>query len=212
MMLHMKTSGVIKQIKVGPMENFSYLVFDSGTQKGVIIDPGWESDRLLSIAREQHVDLVGILLTHAHFDHVGGAVEMAQSSHAPIYVHAEEAGQVEAEEGICVKATKDGDRIPAGHLELEVIHTPGHTPGSQCFLVPGNLFTGDTLFINACGRCDLAGSDPEKMRQSLKRLAALDENIVVWPGHDYAQRRASTIGDEKKNNPYVRQALTAETF
>lgn len=102
-----------------------------------------------------------------------------------------------------IKKMEGGDKIKVGEVEITLLHTPGHTPGSQCFLIDGNLISGDTLFINACGRCDLPGGNAEQMYQSLKTLSELDEKTILYPGHNYADEPTSTIANEKKYNPYL---------
>ena len=106
-----------------------------------------------------------------------------------------------------IKKIEGGDKLKIGQVEITFLHTPGHTPGSQCFLVEHNLISGDTLFINACGRCDLPGGDAEEMYRSLNRLANLDESTVLYPGHNYADEPTSTIGNEKRFNPYLQVAI-----
>ncbi len=194
----------LKQIEVGPMNNFVYLIGDPVVKEVFVIDPGWEPDEILETAEEDGFTVKGILLTHSHFDHIGALQELVDQTSATVYVHESEV-TVLAEHDVKIKAASDGDKIRLGNFDISVIHTPGHTPGSQCFLVDGKLFTGDTLFINACGRCDLPGSDPEKMYYSLSRLAALDEATIVYPGHNYGDEPISTIGKEKKFNPYLQR-------
>jgi glyoxylase-like metal-dependent hydrolase (beta-lactamase superfamily II) len=195
----------IKQIEIGPMENFSYLIGDRKTHEAFIVDPAWDAGSIINVAKKENFQIVGTLLTHTHFDHINALSDLAKETNNVAYIHTKEAGSVK-EMGINVRKTEDRDKIMLGGIEINVIHTPGHTPGSQCFLVEGNLFSGDTLFINACGRCDLQGSDPKDMYQSLKRLSALPDETVVYPGHNYADEPTSTIGKEKKFNPYFQPA------
>jgi len=110
-----------------------------------------------------------------------------------------------------IKKIEGGDKLKIGQVEIQFLHTPGHTPGSQCFLVGNNLVSGDTLFINACGRCDLPGGDAGEMYRSLNRLASLDESTVLYPGHNYADEPTSTIGNERKFNPYM-QSTNLDDF
>jgi glyoxylase-like metal-dependent hydrolase (beta-lactamase superfamily II) len=191
---------IIKQIPVGPMLNLAYIVGDADSGKCAVIDPGWDSDAILGAASNDGLKIEKILLTHAHFDHVGALMEIAAETKAPVYVHASEAAELAGD--LDARSTEDGTTIEIGSLKVECLHTPGHTPGSQCFLVDGNIFTGDTLFVDGCGRVDLPGSSPKEMLVSLKRLAGLDAAITVWPGHDYGGP-SSTIGTLIETNPYL---------
>jgi len=198
----MKTSLFVKQIQVGPMANFVYLVGDIKNHETFVVDPGWEVEKIIQAAKKDGFKIIGALMTHTHFDHADGLKELLRKTDGTAYIHEKEADFL-TDEKLKLKKTKDGDKIQIGEVEIQVIHTPGHTPGSQCFLVDGNLFSGDTLFIQACGRCDLPASNPEDMFYSLKRLSGLDDSTVVYPGHDYADETQSTIGKEKRNNPYM---------
>lgn len=140
-------------------------------------------------------------MTHTHFDHCNAAEELARKIGAPVYVHESEAGDLP--EGLDVRKTRQGETIKIAGIDIRCIHTPGHTPGSQSFLVGDALFTGDTLFVDGCGRVDLPGSSPKEMVRSLASLAKLPDNIIIYPGHDYGPKPTSTIGDQKKSNPYL---------
>ncbi len=191
---------VIKQIPVGPMLNLSYIVGDRGAGVCAAIDPGWEAGSILGAAVEEGLRIEKVLMTHAHFDHAGAIREILSETHATVYVNCAEAHDLEP--GLSAEYTDDGTVIELGSLRIECLHTPGHTPGSQCFLVDGNVFTGDTLFVDGCGRVDLPGSSPREMLSSLGRLARLDPATVVWPGHDYGGPK-STIGKLLETNPYL---------
>ncbi len=191
---------LIKQIPVGPMLNLAYIVGDTDSGTCAVIDPGWDSKSILGTADGEGLRIDKILLTHAHFDHVGALMEIASETKAPVYVHAAEAAELGGD--LDARPTEDGTEIELGSLRIECLHTPGHTPGSQCFLVDGNIFTGDTLFVDGCGRVDLPGSSPGEMLVSLKRMARLDPAITVWPGHDYGGLK-STIGTLIETNPYL---------
>ncbi|MFH1653418.1 MAG: MBL fold metallo-hydrolase [Pseudomonadota bacterium] len=191
----------IRQIPVGPMMNFSYLVGDPKSGKAVIIDPCWEAEKLIARAMSDALNISFLLATHAHFDHINALEPLCEQLKIPVYVHESEADELP--EGIRVEKTKEGTIIPLGDHEFKCLHTPGHTPGSQCFLIDGNLFTGDTLFVESCGRVDLPGGDESVMRASLKRLSELPSSTIVYPGHDYGSKPSSTIDYEKKNNPFM---------
>ncbi len=158
------------------------------------------------------ISVVGALVTHHHADHVGGAMmgyrieglaELLTRQSVPVHAHKAEAALVAKVTGLQpdeVIAHDSGDRVTVGAVEVELLHTPGHTPGSQCFLVDGMLVAGDTLFLEGCGRTDLPGSDPEAMYESLQRLAGLPDDTVVYPGHRYSVPSTATLAAVKEIN------------
>jgi len=196
------------------MQNFVYLIGDPLTRQCVVVDPAWEIDAIVDEAAADDMEITGALVTHTHQDHVGGhlfghdipgVAELLGKAKAKVYVHKAER---EFLRGMSSDVTKveGGDTIRVGRFPLTFIHTPGHTPGSQCFLVDGRLVSGDTLFIRSCGRTDLPGSDPKEMYTSLtQRLGALPDETVVLPGHNYGGAH-TTIGAEKRQNPMMRFA------
>ena len=192
----------LKQIEVGPMQNFVYLIGDREKKECVMVDPAWEVNRVLESARQEEMKVVGALVTHAHYDHVNGLDDFLKEVKGKIYCNREEAEFLKRWHSE-MNPLSDGDSLALGETKITFLHTPGHTPGSQCFLVQDKLVSGDTLFIQACGRCDLPGGDPEQMYYSLKRLSELDDRIVLYPGHNYADRPTSTLGEEKRENPYL---------
>ncbi|MBP9865926.1 MAG: MBL fold metallo-hydrolase [Candidatus Omnitrophica bacterium] len=192
----------LKQIEAGPMANFIYLVGDRETRECVMIDPAWEVDRILQIAAADDMKVIAGLATHYHYDHVNGIDDLLTELQVPVYIHKADAPYLKDVQSD-VKKVDSGSKLKVGEMEITFIHTPGHTPGSQCFLVNGNLVSGDTLFINACGRCDLPGGNAEELYHSLQLLGKLDEKTVLFPGHNYEDgQTTSTIGDEKRHNPY----------
>ncbi len=199
----------LRQIEVGPMENFVYLIGDREARECVMVDPAWDVDAVLGVAAEDGMKVTGGLITHTHFDHCNGVEALLEKTKSRIYVHKTEAEFLRGAKSE-IRKVEGGDTLKVGNLTIEFLHTPGHTPGSQCFLVHGNLVSGDTLFINACGRCDLPGGDIRQMYDSLSRLARLDEGTILLPGHNYAEIPASTIGREKKQNPYYQCHSLAE--
>jgi hydroxyacylglutathione hydrolase len=193
----------LKQLELGPMANYVYFVGDPKTREVAIVDPAWEVDRILAFAQESDLTITTILITHSHFDHINGVEDLLDHTKAKVVINKAEAEFMRAVWPDLVKV-ESGDSSRVGDVEITFIHTPGHTPGSQCFLVRNHLISGDTLFIGACGRCDLPGSNPEDMYYSLtQKLAKLDDHTIVFPGHNYAARPYSTIGDEKRFNPYL---------
>ena len=193
---------IFEQIEVGNMQNFSYMVGDEETKEGAIVDAGWEPEKLVEVAKSKDIKIKFILLTHTHYDHVNSLGKLFELTNAKIIVHEGDAKDVE-NLGLPYETVKDGDEINIGKLKVKIIHTPGHSPGSVCYLVENKLITGDTLFIGAVGRVDLLGGDIEQMYESLQKLKKLDEGIEVCPGHDYGSRKISTISYEKENNPYM---------
>ncbi len=200
----------LKQMEIGPMQNFVYLVGDRNTHEALVVDPAWDVDSILETADREGFKVKGALVTHTHFDHVNGLEDLLKKTDGTVYIHKNEAEFLKGmKENI--KKIEGGEKLKIGQVEITFLHTPGHTPGSQCFLVERNLISGDTLFINACGRCDLPGGSAEEMYRSLNQLASLDETTVLYPGHNYADEPTSTIGNEKRFNPYL-QTVNLDNF
>jgi len=191
------------RLDVGPMQNFSYLVGSDKTCEVFIVDPGWEPNRLLKEAETRGLTVRGILLTHHHYDHTDGVPVILKKISVPVYIHEADASLLtfKSEQ---IQSVAEGQTLSIGGLEVKCLHTPGHSAGGLCFLIEGHLFTGDTLFIDACGRTDLIGGNARQMAQSLKRISGLDETIRVCPGHDYGSTPDATIGEQKKTNFYLR--------
>ena len=208
----------LKQMELGPMQNFIYLVGDPATRQCVVVDPAWEIDTIVETAAADDMTMVGALITHTHQDHVGGHLfgmnipgveELLEKVKTKVYVHKAEREFLKGFGSDLVKVDNN-DTLQVGRLGLTFLHTPGHTPGSQCFLVDGRLISGDTLFIGSCGRTDLPGSDPSEMYYSLtQRLSKLPDETVLFPGHNYGGP-SSTLGDEKRGNPFMRFASLGE--
>lgn len=205
------------QAQLGPMANFVYIIADPVTRKAAVIDPAWDIDRIVKYAESKGYTIEQILITHYHQDHLGGnfmgqniegAAELLSQVKAKVYVNKHEAEGVKKVSGLSdsdLVQVEAGDVFKVGNLDVKFIHTPGHTPGSQCFLVEGNLISGDTLFVNSCGRVDLPGSDPKAMYYSLNHtLKNLDDSTVVYPGHAYSEDSSTTIANQKRHNMYMR--------
>src|SRR5688500_400330 len=187
------------------MVNFVYLVGDRQTGEAVVIDPAYDVDGLLDVLAADDMRLTGALATHYHPDHIGGSMagfdiagieDLLAKAPVPIHVQADEVPWItrvtQVSESDLVPHVS-GDTVLAGEIPIELIHTPGHTPGSQCFFVDGRLVSGDTLFLEGCGRTDFPGSDPAAMYRSLTRLASLPADTVVYPGHRYSVPSSATM-------------------
>jgi glyoxylase-like metal-dependent hydrolase (beta-lactamase superfamily II) len=193
----------LKQLELGPMQNFIYLLGDPATRQAAVVDPGWEVPQILKALEEDGYQLARVFVTHAHFDHVMGLGALLNARDVPVHVHRDEAGAL-AVNASSLKPVGSGDVIQVGEVPVTLIHTPGHTPGSQCLLVDDRLLSGDTLFIRGCGRCDLPGGNPEALFQSLTgTLKQLDDRTILYPGHHYAPVPTSTLGEEKRDNPFL---------
>lgn len=199
------------------MVNFCYLIGDAERRQCVVVDPAWDVQGLVDIASADDMTLVGALATHYHPDHVGGdlfglSVEglsrLQEIQPLPVHCHRAEAKGIRfmthlADSDLVLH--DGGDALQVGDVEIRLLHTPGHTPGSQCFLVDGRLVSGDTLFIGGCGRVDLPGGDSEEMfRTMTQRLATLPGSTVLYPGHHYGARPTSTLDDERSENYCLR--------
>ncbi|MBI4226895.1 MAG: MBL fold metallo-hydrolase, partial [Candidatus Omnitrophica bacterium] len=187
---------------LGPLRNFVYILGDPTTRQALVIDPGWDSQAILDRLAEHDLTLAGLLVTHTHFDHINAVGELLKAADVPVYVHKAERDPLPARSS-SITRVGGGDEVPLGAHVVRILHTPGHTPGSSCFLVNDRLLSGDTLFVKACGRSDLPGGDPEQLYHSLDQIATLDEQITVYPGHDYGDAPQSTVGDEKRQNPFL---------
>ena len=188
----------IVQIPIGPMMNFAYLIGDAESGFCAAVDPAWDAHAIKRMASKSGWKIQKIMLTHAHFDHANAAAELSAITGSKVFVNRFE--PVDDLNGVAMEHTEEGTVIEIGKLGIQCIHTPGHTQGSQCFLVGDSVITGDTLFVDACGRVDLPGGSSSDMVESLKRLAALPVATKVYPGHDYGRSKVSSIGEERRNN------------
>jgi len=201
----------------GQMANFVYLIGDRQTRECLVVDPAWSVAELIEIAGADGMKVTGALATHYHPDHIGGDLfgiaieglrELMTVHPVPVHAHRDEVLGIRAMTGLSagdLELHGGGDAVLAGEIPVTLVHTPGHTPGSQCFLVGDRLVSGDTLFVGGCGRVDLPGSDPDEMYLTLtQRLAKLPAGTVLYPGHDYGPARTSTLGEERASNQYMR--------
>ncbi len=207
---------IIEQIEIGPMQNFAYIVGCRSTREVAVVDPAWDIGALVDLINERDYKLTAALATHYHPDHIGGSFsghgieglsELQEINPVKVYTHKSETAGVKKVSGLSdsdVEPVDSGDTLRIGTIELEFLHTPGHTPGSQCFKVKNALVSGDTLFINGCGRVDLPGSNTEDMFQSLQKLIGLPDDTILLPGHNYGPVPNATLADTKQQNAYLR--------
>lgn len=205
------------------MVNFSYLIGDRDSREAVIVDPAYAPSELLDLLAGDDMRLAGVLVTHHHPDHVGGDLmghalsglaDLLGKQPVPVHVNREEAEWVRRTTGVSatdLTAHDHDDEIRVGELPIRLLHTPGHTPGSQCFLVDGKLVAGDTLFLQGCGRTDFPGGDPEALYHSLRRLAELTGDPIVHPGHLYSEEPKAPLSEVRRTNVVFR-ASTLEQF
>ena len=206
------------------MVNFVYAIGDHETGEAVLIDPAYAPGELVGMVEADGLKVNGVLATHYHFDHVGGEMsghavagiaELLGIIDVPIHVQSEEVPWVERCTGVNashMSTHASADKLMVGAIEIELIHTPGHTPGSQSFLVDGKLVSGDTLFLEGCGRTDLPGSDPEEMYRTLQqRLLRISDDTVIYPGHLYSPDSSAPMAEVRKYN-YAMAPTTAEQW
>ncbi len=198
-----KSQVILEQFELGPLQNFLYFLGDPDSQEIAIIDPAWDVDFLLRQAKKKSLKITKVFLTHGHPDHVNGLQSLLSVHDIPVYISAHEAGFFKPKVSNLIEV-KPNEKLTIGSLPIETIHTPGHSPGCQCFLVEGTLIAGDTIFIDGCGRCDLPGSDPKQMYNSLyHKIMKLPETTIIYPGHNYGPVAFDTLENQKKTNPYL---------
>ncbi|HZC92697.1 MAG TPA: MBL fold metallo-hydrolase [Mycobacterium sp.] len=204
------------------MRNFAYLIGDRQTGDAVVVDPAYAAGDLLDALEADGMHLSGVLVTHHHPDHVGGSMmgfelkglaELLERISVPVHVNSQEALFVSRITGIAMgdlTPHEHGDKVSVGDIDIELLHTPGHTPGSQCFLLDGRLVAGDTLFLEGCGRTDFPGGDSDEMFRSLQKLAQLPGDPTVFPGHWYSLEPSATLSEVKRSNYVYRVGNLAQ--
>lgn len=205
------------------MVNFVYIIGDRDSGKCLLVDPAYAVDEIVGIATADGMAVDGVLATHYHPDHVGGSMmgmriegisRLLERCSVPIHVNASELPWVERTTGVSsthLVGHAPGDTVSVGAVDVTLVHTPGHTPGSQCFLVDGKLVSGDTLFLDGCGRTDLPGSDPEMMYHSLSMLTKLPDDTVVYPGHRYSEPACEPLERVRSHN-FVLKPMNKEQW
>jgi hydroxyacylglutathione hydrolase len=205
------------------MVNFVYAIGDRETGECMLVDPAYAVDELIEVVGADGMTVTGALATHFHPDHVGGTMmghtiegvaRLLAINGVKVHVQAPEAEFVKKVTGLSdsdLTTHSPGDIVHVGAIPIELVHTPGHTPGSQCFLVDCKLVSGDTLFLDGCGRTDFPGSDPGQMYDSLQRLATLPADTIVYPGHQYSPDASAALGSVTTNN-YVYKPKSKEQW
>lgn len=200
----------VKQFEIGPMQNFCYLIADAASKEALVVDPAWAPQKIKEMAESNGYRIKGLVVTHAHFDHTNAIEEILKDLDVPVYAnraeipYAKSGLSIVGSLGKTVRPMDGGEKVKLGESEIQFLHTPGHTPGSQCVLAENQLITGDTLFIGGCGRSDLPGGDPVLLYQSLRKISSLPEDLEVCPGHDYGQTRRRKLKEELAENPYLK--------
>lgn len=195
----------VRQLKLGPMDNFVYLVGPADSNEVLVVDPAWDVEAIEQVVKEDGKRLVGAFVSHCHFDHINGLPDLLTRHDVPVYAQREEVRfSAELRElGDALRPVGPGDAVKVGQASFQALHTPGHTPGSHCLLAGDALVSGDTVFINGCGRCDMNGGNPEEMYRSLSQvLLKVPDTAKLWPGHDYADVPVTSMEQVRKNNPY----------
>jgi glyoxylase-like metal-dependent hydrolase (beta-lactamase superfamily II) len=205
------------------MRNFAYLIGDRETKECVVVDPAYAAGDLVDALEADGMTLSGVLVTHHHPDHIGGSMmgfelkglaELLERVSVPVHVNTHEAEWVSRITGIPrtdLTAHEHGDKVAVGAVDIELLHTPGHTPGSQCFLLDGRLVAGDTLFLDGCGRTDFPGGNVDEMFRSLQQLSKLSGDPTVFPGHWYSAEPSAPLENVKQTN-YVYRASNLDQW
>tara|TARA_Y100000590_G_scaffold461209_1_gene622243 strand:+ start:445 stop:1092 length:648 start_codon:yes stop_codon:yes gene_type:complete len=193
----------VHQYPVGPMENFIYLLECPDTHQIAVVDPAWDFSLIQSEINRLNGQLSMVLITHCHFDHINALEQVLEHYDIPVYVSIQSQTSLINELPQTIRVG-DGDRIQLGNESMSVITTPGHSICGQCFYLDQSfVITGDTLFINGCGRADLSDSDPDALYDSLQRIQALPDSVTIYCGHHYGEKEVDSLGNQKQSNPYL---------
>jgi hydroxyacylglutathione hydrolase len=192
---------IVRQIEVGFMDNFSYLVGCETSRQAMVIDPAGDVQEIVALAKSLGLTIVLIVNTHGHGDHTAGNAALKALTGAQIVIHELDADGYPSADRLLSEETS----LQLGEISFDVLHTPGHTPGGICLYAEGHLFTGDTLFVGDSGRTDLKGGHRPTLGASIRKLMRLPEETIVWPGHDYGPSPSSTLGWEKRHNVNARE-------
>lgn len=195
---------MLHQFELGSWDNFIYFIGGASSGEVFVVDPGWHADKITEEAEKLNVKITGILCTHSHPDHVNEVETLLQTHDVPVYMLDKE---IDFTTWRCenLKRVSAGDIVNAGGVEVKMVHTPGHTPGSVCFHAQDQLITGDTLFVNGCGRCDFVGGDPEIMHATLWDLVnKMSGNTLFYPGHNYGPSKTATMDSQLLANPFLK--------
>jgi len=192
----------IDALELGPMENFVYLIRDHASGRAAIVDPAWDVQQVIDLAKQQDVTITDVLLTHSHHDHINGINDVLNQYDAQLHLLKDEA-EFWGQSLNTPSLHHGGDVIKLGETDIKILHTPGHTPGSACFHLGDDLITGDTMFVYGCGRCDLSGGDPEVMHDTLRKLGHLPNSTLIHPGHNYADKTTCTMHEQVEGNPFM---------
>ena len=193
----------LKQIEIGPMKNYIYFIGDEKTKETVLVDPAWDVNKILKVSQEEDLNIKGIFITHAHRDHTNGIKGILKKLDIPVYISKYEAEFYDLITENIQKVDVNFE-TNIGDINIRFLHTPGHTPGSQCFLAENKLIAGDTLFLDGCGRCDLPGGNAEEMYKTIyNKLWRLPDDTIIYPGHNYHKLKKDNLGSQKKSNPYM---------
>jgi glyoxylase-like metal-dependent hydrolase (beta-lactamase superfamily II) len=194
----------VHQLRLGPWNNLIHFIGDRSSRTAAVVDPAWDAATILREAERLDVRISHILCTHSHFDHVDQVDAVLAAADVPVHMLGEE---IDFAGFRCENLVRHapGDRLAIGdQVELAMMHTPGHTPGSTSYRLPDAIVTGDALFVQGCGRCDFVGGDPEVMYRTLRMLIdKLPLDTVIYPGHDYGPTPTSTLEAELDSNPYL---------
>ena len=194
---------ILKQMEIGPMENFQYFLGDARTKEIAVVDPAWDVDYLCDQAQRSGYIIKSVFLTHGHPDHVNGLNDLLKRHNVLAYISKHELSVLKPRHKNIVEVD-DRAVLTIGSIQFQCLHTPGHSPGCQCFKYENVLISGDAMFIDGCGRCDLPGSDPKKMYHSLYDvIMKLPDDTLIYPGHNYGPAPFATLASQKQTNPYL---------